>query len=185
MKRKEGTSIVKEGTWSHQSIHAFLGHFVTNQRFTSLFQCTTDLWNFMWPYIKGNDYVLFIKYCFNHFVCFVSLNSRAEGWRIDHLLNLAWIHSWSTRTMLFLPGFVTLCYLNSCYGLQTLLVHPLQSWVVFTAKLSDVPSQGSVAFWSIIVLLQSCQVDTFLQCAVLSFLDLPDGFWSAWGMMIR
>lgn len=43
------------------------------------------------------------------------------------------------------------------------------------------PFSSSMAFWSIIALLQSCQVDAFLECAVLSFLDLPDSFWSAWG----
>ena len=43
------------------------------------------------------------------------------------------------------------------------------------------PFSSSMAFWSVIVSLQSCQVGAFLECAVLSFLDLPDSFWSAWG----
>lgn len=48
----EQTAVVREGTCNHQNIHAFLGHFVTNQGFMLFSSVPQTSGNFTWPYIK-------------------------------------------------------------------------------------------------------------------------------------
>lgn len=71
--------------------------------------------------------------------------------------------------------------------------HPKLGGTSFTSFpcLSNIPSKNfrchfssSTTFWSIIILHQICWVDDFLWGAVLSCLDLPDSFWSAWGSLL-